>query len=75
MSTPGWVWQSPPGWPEPPPDWTPPPGWQPPPEWPPPPPGWVFWAPAGAAGARGRHAQTQAQGMPASVQPAPGAAP
>jgi membrane protease YdiL (CAAX protease family) len=46
MSTPGWKWQPPPGWPAPPPGWFPAPGWQPSPEWPPPPPGWQFWVKA-----------------------------
>jgi membrane protease YdiL (CAAX protease family) len=46
MSTQGWVWRSPPGWPEPPPGWVPPAGWRAPPEWPRPPADWVYWVPA-----------------------------
>jgi membrane protease YdiL (CAAX protease family) len=48
MSTQGWVWRSPPGWPEPPPGWVPPPGWRAPPDWPRPPADWVYWVPADA---------------------------
>jgi membrane protease YdiL (CAAX protease family) len=48
VSTPGWVWRAPPGWPQPPPGWAPPAGWRPSPEWPEPPAGWVYWAPAPA---------------------------
>ena len=48
MSTPGWVWRAPPGWPQPPPGWAPPAGWRPSPEWPEPPANWVYWAPAPA---------------------------
>jgi membrane protease YdiL (CAAX protease family) len=46
VSTPGWVWRAPPGWPQPPPGWAPPAGWRPSPEWPEPPADWVYWAPA-----------------------------
>lgn len=48
MSTPGWVWRAPPGWPQPPPGWAPPAGWRPSPEWPEPPADWVYWVPAPA---------------------------
>jgi membrane protease YdiL (CAAX protease family) len=48
MSTQGWVWRAPPGWPQPPPGWTPPAGWRPSPDWPEPPADWVYWVPAAA---------------------------
>ena len=48
MSTPGWAWRAPPGWPQPPPGWAPPAGWRPSPEWPEPPADWVYWAPRAA---------------------------
>jgi hypothetical protein len=70
MSMPGWVWQSPPGWPEPPPGWVPPPGWRPPPEWPPPPPGWAFWVRLAAPATVPASASA-----PISTPPAAGAAP
>jgi membrane protease YdiL (CAAX protease family) len=49
MSTHGWVWSSPPGWPQPPPGWVPPAGWRAPSEWPQPPADWVYWVPADPA--------------------------
>ena len=48
MSTQGWVWRAPPGWPQPPEGWAPPAGWRPSPDWPPPPADWVYWVPATA---------------------------
>jgi len=43
MTTPGFVFNPPPGWPAPPPGWTPPDGWVPDASWPPAPTGWAFW--------------------------------
>src|SRR5215471_4470788 len=45
MSTQGWAWRPPPGWPQPPAGWAPPAGWRPSPDWPEPPADWVFWVP------------------------------
>lgn len=49
MTTNGYAFNSPPGWPVPPGDWVPPDGWRPHPSWPPAPADWQFWIPAAPA--------------------------
>lgn len=50
MTTNGYAFNSPPGWPLPPRGWYPPEGWKPDPAWPAAPADWAFWVPVDSAG-------------------------